>query len=307
MQVDLELARHTPDHESVITLGVFDGVHLGHQALIRRTIAEARARGLLSAVVVMHPHPRTVLSPGSSVLLITSLEERMRLIQRLGVDMVVPLTFTYEISQLTAREFMTLLRRHLKMAGLIAGPDFALGKGREGTSPILTALGAELGYEMTIIEPYHAQAQPISSTAVRQALAQGKVDEVTQLLGRRYVTRGTVRYGDKRGQWLGYPTANIAPESGMALPGDGIYATRAAVASHLYPSATYVGTRPTFDGKDRLVEVFLLDYEGDLYGQELAVEWVEMVREDRKFDSPDALKDQMALDIAQARGVLNRA
>ena len=300
-----ELAEYTPPGRSICAIGVFDGVHLGHKALVDIIKAEAAARGCVSAAIVFHPHPRTVLVPGSAIALLTPLPERVDLLRGLGVELVLPLTFTRELSQLSAREFMGLLRQHLRLVGLVAGPDFALGRGREGTVPVLQELGRELGYTLSIIAPLEQGSQLISSTTVRQALAQGDVAAAADLLGRPFVTRGAVLEGAKRGRWLGYPTANIAPDPNLALPGDGIYATRVRLGTHTFNAVTYVGTRPTFQDEERLVEVFLLDYEGDLYGKDLRVEWVQQVREDHKFDSADALIEQMGRDVADARAVLS--
>lgn len=306
MLVEEELARHTPLGQSICTIGVFDGVHLGHQTLIRQTIAEASARGCASAVIVFHPHPRTVLVPGATVALLTPIEDRVELIRRLGADIVAPVTFTQELSQLSAREFMALLQRRLHLTGLVVGPDFALGRGREGSIPVLEELGREMGYTVKTIAFTEHESARVSSTAVRDSLAQGDVASVARLLGRPFFMHGTVVHGAARGRQLGYPTANIQPNGGRALPADGIYATRVHVGDVVYNSATYVGTAPTFGEHERLVEVFLLDFEGDLYGKALMVEWVEKVREDRKFASPEALQEQMEKDITLAKTLLRR-
>lgn len=306
MLVEEELARHTPRGQSVCTIGVFDGVHLGHLVLIEHTIAEAKAQGCSSGVIAFHPHPRTVLSPGSEVAVLTTIDERVELIRELGVDLVVPLTFTRELSQLTAREFMSLLQRHLHLKGLVVGPDFALGRGREGSIPVLEELGRELGYSLKSIAFVDEGEERVSSTAIRDALSQGDVGKVAVLLGRPFFLHGVVVHGAARGRMLGYPTANIQPNGGHALPADGIYATRVHVDGVVHGSATYVGTSPTFEAHERLVEVFLLDFEGDLYGKQLKVEWVNKVRDDQRFDSASELQIQMAKDIAQARQLLER-
>ena len=306
MLAEEELARHTPSGRSFCTIGVFDGVHLGHRVLIEATRDEAKARGGSSAIIVLHPHPHTVLVPGATVAVLTPIEDRLELIRALGVDLAVPLTFTRELSQLSAREFVALLQKHLHLAGLVVGPDFALGRGREGTIPVLEELGREMGFTVKAITFFEESSQRVSSTAVREALAQGDVAAAARLLGRPFFMHGAVVHGAARGHMLGYPTANIQSDGSRVLPADGIYATRVHVGDKTYGSATYVGTRPTFENGDRVVEVFLLDFDGDLYGTDIRVEWVDKVRDDQKFDSPEELIQQMAKDIADARAVLAR-
>lgn len=305
MLAEEEIARHASPGPTICTIGVFDGVHLGHRALIEATIAEARARGCLSGVVCFHPHPKTVLVPGSEVPVLTPIDDRVALIKELGVDIVTPLTFTRELSQLSAREFLGLLKKYLNLAGLVVGPDFALGRGREGSIEVLTELGEEMGYTVKPISFVEQHEGRVSSTAIREALGRGDVALVAQLLGRPFFMHGTVIHGAERGHVLGYPTANIRPDGNRALPADGIYATRVHTGDRQFGSATYVGTRPTFDDAERLVEVFLFDFEGDLYGKDLKVEWVDRIREDRKFASAEELQAQMARDIQLARARLN--
>ncbi|MBI2887157.1 MAG: bifunctional riboflavin kinase/FAD synthetase [Chloroflexi bacterium] len=306
MLVEEELARHTPSRNSICTIGVFDGVHMGHRVLIQAAIDEAKARGCGSCVIAFHPHPRTVLAPGAEVAVLTTIEERVELIRSLGVDIVAPLTFTRELSQLAAREFMALLQQRLLMVGLVVGPDFALGRGREGSIPVLRELGQEMGFTVKSIEFVDFGQQRVSSTVIRDALAVGDVSRVAALLGRPFFLHGLVVHGAARGRTLGYPTANIQPNGGHALPADGIYATRVHVGERVYDSATYVGTSPTFGAHERLVEVFLLDFQGDLYGNQLKVEWVDKVRDDHTFESAAELQRQMEQDIAQARKLLGR-
>ncbi len=306
MLIQDELSRFTASSPTVCTLGVFDGVHLGHQALLTIARDKAAAIGGVAVAVLINPHPRTVLAPGSTVPLLTSLAERIELLHVLGVT-PVPITFTKELSLLTAREFVALLREHLHLQTLVGGPDFALGHNREGTMPVLESLGSELGFSVDVIFPVQNDAVPVSSTAIREAIAHGDVQSAARQLGRPYSITGVVQKGEARGRTLGYPTANLQPEPDRALPNDGIYATRVRIGDTFHPSATYVGTSPTFDGQQRLIEVFLIDFNGDLYGQELQVEWVRKIRDDQRFESEGALQGQMAEDIAQARLVLSEA
>ncbi|MBI4497450.1 MAG: bifunctional riboflavin kinase/FAD synthetase [Chloroflexi bacterium] len=304
MQVVDELARYAPGRETVATIGVFDGVHQGHRHLMERVLQRAREQGALSAVLTFHPIPRTVLAPGTVVPTLTTLEERLARIRALGIDLVVPLTFTLELSRLTAREFMTLVKQHLRLRGLVIGPDFALGRGREGNADALRALGAELGFWVETVSFVTAHGERVSSTAIRQAIEQGDVARARALLGHPFSIRGTVIPGRGRGRALGFPTANIEPLPGLALPADGIYATMATVHDGRHSAATYIGTRPTFEGGERLIEAFLLDFAENLYGRPITIDLIERVRGDQRFASTEALTAQMERDIAEARRIL---
>ena len=304
MLVEEELASAVPERDTVLTIGVFDGVHLGHRFLIQRLREKAAEEGLLSGVVTFHRHPRLVLSPESGITYLTTLKERIRLLKSLGVEHIVTLSFTRELSQLGAREFIALIRRHLRMRALVIGPDFALGKGREGGSPTLKALGEELDFSVAVVPPKVWEGEVVSSTAIRQALSRGDVMAVSRLLGRRFALAGGVSKGDERGKLLGFPTANLVPEQEQALPADGVYATRAFLSETVYQAVTNIGVRPTFGGGQRIVEVHLLDFEGELYGRELRIELVERLRGEMRFASADELKTQITRDVTQAQAIL---
>ena len=330
MLVEEELSRVVPKGDTALTIGVFDGVHLGHQFLIAKLKEKAAAEGLVSGVVTFQHHPRLVFSPQSKITCLTSLQERIRLLESLGVSHTVTLSFTPELSQLSAREFIALLKRYLRMRGLVIGPDFALGKGREGDAQGLKALGEELDFSVEVVPPRVWQGEVVSSTAIRGALSRGDVMKVRELLGRRFTLTGQVSKGDSRGKSLGFPTANLIPDQEQALPADGVYAAHAffsersigvrpaargrarktarkADSETVYHAVINIGLRPTFGGGQRLVEAHLLDFEGDLYGQELKIELVERLRGEEKFSSAEKLKVQMVRDVAQARSLLKRS
>ena len=304
MLIEEELARVAPDRETALTIGVFDGVHLGHQYLIQNLKQTAAAENLLSGVVTFRHHPRLVLYPEVKLTYLTSLSERIRLLTDLGVELVVALSFSLELAKLGVREFVSLLQRHLKMRALVIGPDFALGKGREGDASALQALGQELNFMVEVVPAKLWQGEAVSSTAIRLALSQGDPRKVSQLLGRRFRLGGKVIKGDERGKVLGFPTANIAPDPEEALPADGVYATRAFVGQAVYKAVTNIGIRPTFGGGQRLIEVYLLDFEGDLYGQELEIELVECLRGEIRFASVEELKAQIVRDVEGVRALL---
>ena len=305
MQVAEELAAVAPNRHTLLTIGVFDGVHVGHQYLFGELRKQAEERGFLGGVVTFRQHPQTVLKPQSQVSYLTTLEERTRLIRNLGIEIVAALSFTPQLSQLSARQFVLLLKEYLKMRGLVIGPDFTLGRGREGDAAYLSALGQELDFSVDVVQPFKRNDETVSSTAIREALARGDVAKVTKFLGRNFSLSGPVVRGVERGRTLGFPTANLAVNSKQALPADGVYVTRVYITDSTYKAVVNIGMRPTFGEEDRTIEVFLLDFRGDLYGEEIKVELVERLRAERKFDSADELKAQINKDVERARAILD--
>ena len=301
-----ELENFKPERGTLLTVGVFDGVHLGHRQLIDRLTEKAARNNLLSGVVTFVYHPKAVLSPKTRLARLTTLEQRTTLLKSLGVDLVIPLTFNKEFAALTAREFVTLLQKHLLMKGLVIGPDFAMGRGREGNAAMLKALGDELGFTVEVVEPMLLDGSIVSSTAIRGALSQGDMRTATKLLGRHFRLSGQVIGGTERGHVLGYPTANIRVDPEQALPGDGVYATLAFLGDRSYKSVTNIGVRPTFDGGERTIEVFLMDFDGDIYGRELSIELADYLRGEVKFASPRELSQQISRDVEQAQAVLSQ-
>jgi riboflavin kinase/FMN adenylyltransferase len=297
-----ELARHAPGRPCALTVGVFDGVHLGHRHLIDALKAHAAERGLASAVVTLHPDPVQVLRPDLRVAYVTSLEERIELLRATGVDTVAPLTFTSEVAELSAHDFVRLLHETLDMRFLLMGPDHAFGRGREGTPQRVAEIGAELGFDVdTLPQPLEGTSGAVSSTSIRRALADGDMELAARLLGRPFAVRGPVVRGKERGRTIGFPTANIAVTPDRALPAYGVYVTRAHVGGRTYPSATNIGVNPTFDDARPSVETYILDFEGDLYGRELRVEVLHRLRGETKFESIDALVAAIAADAQAAR------
>jgi riboflavin kinase/FMN adenylyltransferase len=306
MQVEEELARFSPEKDTLFTIGVFDGVHLGHRYLISQLVAQARRQGLLSGVVTFKQHPRELLSPHSRPSYLTTLEEREQLLKKEGVDLVVALSFTRELANLTAREFVNLMMKYLRLRGLVIGPDFALGKNREGNASTLGALGKEMGFTVASVDPKKLDGEVASSTAIRNALAEGNMQKVTRLFGHPFSLRGKVTTGEHRGVGLGFPTANIEVDARQALPPDGVYATWAYVGGKAYQSMTNIGKRPTFGAHNkRTIEVYILSYDQDLYGKDLKIELVERLRGERKFENPDALKLQIAEDVRRGKEILD--
>lgn len=305
MLVEEELSRVKPERDTALTIGVFDGVHRGHQTLITELNQKAATAGLASGVVTFQHHPRLVIKPHSQITRLTSLQERITLLERIGVKHIIPLSFTPDLSQLSAEEFVELLRRHLRMRGLVIGPDFALGKGKRGNDKALKALGDELDFFVDVVPPVVLNGEIVSSTAIRNALAKGDVKKAGEFLGRHFSLTGQVSKGDSRGKTLGFPTANIIPEQGQALPADGVYAVRAHVADKTYHAVANIGLRPTFGSEECLLETHLLDFNGDLYGQEIEIEFIDRLRDEIRFPDAEELKSQMARDVERAGELLD--
>ena len=306
MRIEEELAKVKPQKETLLTVGVFDGVHLGHQRLLTHLRNEAQQRDLLTGVVTFKSHPQKVLSRGSKLLWLSNLETRTNLLRSFGIDVIVTLPFTPQLAELTAREFVQLLKDYLKMRGLVVGPDFALGKNREGSADQLRLLGQEMGFIVEVVPPVVLDGQVISSSAVRLALAQGDMETVEKLFGRPFSLSGRVVTGDRRGRILGFPTANLDVEPEQALPSDGVYVTVAHIDHESLPSVTNIGVRPTFGGGKRLVEAYLLDYEGELREQRLRIDLLDKLRDEKHFDTAEELKAQIRKDVEQARAILDK-
>lgn len=299
-----ELAGPPPDKRTAVAIGVFDGVHLGHRTLFQRTIEEARRRGLDSAVVTFRNHPLTVLAPSFRPQYLMDLDARIEAIKALGINHVAAIDFTREVSQLRAAEFVQQLSGKLKMKALVCGQDFALGKGREGDVPTLTRLGNEHGFDVVCQDVIREGDLIVSSTAIREALAEGDVALAMRLMGRPFRLSGPVVVGDKRGRLLGFPTANIEVSPDRAALADGIYATRALLGSRMLDSITYIGSKPTFEGETRATEIYIFDFDEDIYGQPLSVDFLALVRSDMRFSGVPELIDQMNNDVLAARKVL---
>ena len=289
---------------TVLTIGSFDGIHRGHQYLISRVINRAKETDAASALVTLHPHPKVVLRPESPLQYLSTIEERLDLLTPLGLDYAVVFPFSLELSQIRARDFVQLLLDHLNMKEIFCGADFALGYKREGNVEFLRALGKEKGFSVTVVEPQKFDGEIMSSTHIRQSIAEGDLESATRSLGRYPSLRGRVIKGDQRGRQLGFPTANLAVAERRLVPADGIYAVRAKIGEQWFGGAASIGIRPTFGGGHRTVEVYVLDFDGDLYDQVIEVQFIKRLRPEMKFDNVQALIAQMQQDVAQARRVL---
>lgn len=293
----------------VVAIGNFDGVHRGHQALLRQAADTAAERGAPFGLVTFEPHPRTFFRPEDPVFRLTPLPLKSRLVAALGAGLVVALTFDRAFAALEPEEFVRdILVGRLAAAHVVTGYDFHFGRGRKGNAAMLNALGRDLGFEVSSIEQVTDEngVAPVASSAIRAALRHGNVEAAAHQLGYWWTVLGEVVAGDGRGRDLGYPTANLALEPGCE-PKEGIYAVRVGIEGErgrpARPGAAYIGTRPTFATNRRFLEVHLLEFSGDLYGRTLAVEFIAFVRPDQVFEGAEMLKLQMD-DDCRAIGVI---
>jgi riboflavin kinase/FMN adenylyltransferase len=292
---------------SVLTIGNFDGVHRGHQALLGEVRRLALSEAASAAALLFEPHPRAYFQPDKPHFKLTSLPRKLFLLQRFGLDLAFVLPFDAAFAALSADAFVErILVAGLGVRHVVIGYDFRFGRQRAGDPEALRRAGAKHGFGVTIVPQVGAAGEVFSSSAIRAELAQGDVGGAAEMMGHFWRVTGTVVAGAGRGTGLGFPTANLRLPRDVAL-GHGIYAVRIHIAGVVHPAAAYLGTRPTFDDGDPVLELFLLDFTGDLYGREIEVEFIDFVRPDARFASIAALQEQMRKDCAQARAILERA
>ena len=291
--------------DTAVTIGVFDGVHIGHRQVIVDLIALASRSGISPAIVTFDPHPLSILAPDRAPKMLTSVDQRIDQFRQLGIEIAGVLDFP-DIRQLLAHKFCeAVLFRALRAKRVVVGADFRFGRDRAGDTKLLATEGARLGFEVSVVDLFGYRDGVVSSTRIRQLLSDGRVEEAAALLGRPYELGGQVVEGERRGGSIGFPTANIAVTPDRQLPGRGVYAGRASVGDGVFMAAINVGTRPTFDGRGTTIEAHLLDYSGDLYGRFLAIDFQARLRDEVRFDGLEALSAQIRLDVERVREVLN--
>lgn len=290
---------------SVVTIGVFDGVHRGHQYLIQQLVAHAEATGQIPVVLTFYPHPQMVIRGFEPGFYLTLPDDRARLLGELGVELIVTHPFDDEVRHIRAADFVDRLREHLNMASLWVGEDFAMGYQREGNVAFLAEQGRQKGFELRVVDLMDAGDEHVSSTRIRNLLTAGDVRETARLLGRPHFVTGRVVEGARRGRTIGIPTANLDVPAELAVPARGVYAGWMTVDQAEYPAVTNVGLRPTFEGEATpTVEAHLLDFSGNLYGEHVRLNFVERLREEKKFDGVEALVAQIQEDIQRGRKLL---
>lgn len=298
-EITLDLTRGT-----AATIGNFDGVHKGHARLIERVLAKGRAQNLASVVITFCPHPLQVLIGPHTPPFITIREQKLDLIEALGVDLTMMLDFNREMAALSPREFVQkYLVDWLNVKELVVGYDYTFGKGRQGNFAMLSELGREFGFNVERLDPVIINGAIVSSTRIRDLIKAGDVFAVRPLLGRFYVVRGNVVSGESRGRLLGFPTANLQLENEVT-PKNGVYAVWAQLGDRMLPGVANIGYKPTFEGRQFSFEVHILDFGEDIYGQELRVHFVQFIRPEQKFSGPDELIARIKEDAALARRIL---
>jgi riboflavin kinase / FMN adenylyltransferase len=296
-----------PLHGAVVAIGNFDGVHRGHRAVIGAACARAKALRRKAAALTFAPHPRLFLRPKDTLFQLSSERGRLRLLAASGLDGAIVMNFNAQLAATSAADFIEqVLVGRFGIGGAAIGFDFHFGHNREGSPGYLTEQGVRLGFAVDIVPPLEDEGRPVSSGAVRMALSQGKVVEAAELLGAPWFVSGEVIHGEKRGRDLGFPTANLRLDASCGLK-HGIYAVRAAVGGKRHDGVASFGVRPMFDDGAPLLEVFLFDFDGDLYGQAIDVAFIGWIRHEQKFESIETLKRQMMVDSALARDALKRA
>ncbi len=292
---------------AALAIGNFDGVHRGHQALLQVAKDNARRLGGPAGAIVFEPHPREFFQPDKPLFRLTPLDRKLQLLEDFGLDLCVVLSFDAELAGLSAQDFIgRILVGALGVRHVVIGYDFHFGSKRTGSPDTMQAAGATHGFGVTVVPQVAEEGEVFSSNAIRAELAQGDVQGAARMLGHWWLVAGTVTGGAKRGTGLGFPTANITLAPATALA-HGIYAVRVHLDGVVHAGAAYLGTRPTFDDGAPVLEVFLLDFDGDLYGRRIEVEFIEHLREDLRFTDIDALKVQMAKDCARAAEILAAA
>jgi riboflavin kinase/FMN adenylyltransferase len=290
---------------SVVTLGNFDGIHLGHQALVSKTVEEARRRNAASVVFTFDPHPLKVLAPARAPRLILTTQDKIEMLRELGVAVTISQRFDNAFANVRAEEFVRRsIADRLKAKKMFVGRDLRFGHAREGSVEQLVGWGEALGFEVSIVEPILVNGVRVSSSRIRELIQDGRLDEARALLGRHHFISGTVIEGNRRGRQIGFPTANIATRTEV-VPGNGIYATLFYVDGNWWPSASSIGVNPTFGAGPRTIESYILDFDRDIYNKTIKLAFVEKIREEKKFSDVASLVAQIEIDVKIARGVFD--
>lgn len=304
LKANQELLESEVDEPTIVTVGMFDGVHLGHKYLLDRLKSESKERNLSPAVLTFRSHPQSILRPNNQVPLITSLQDRLSLISNEDIKFLVPLTFDYHLSLVGARSFVEMLKNTINMKGFLVGPDFALGHKREGTIPMLTTLGKDVGFFVSVLDVLELEGNSVRSTSVRNSIKDGNMELSSQLLGRPHSFSAKVVHGEGRGRDLGFPTANLVFDTSLIIPHDGVYATWIEINGRYMISATSIGYNPTFNKGNSTVETFILGFDSDIYDTNVRLAFGPRIRDMEPFPSKEELIKQMHDDVSQVASLL---
>lgn len=292
---------------TVLTLGVFDGLHLGHQRIMQTVVERGKIVGAVPTAITFDPHPRSVLHPDSAPPMLQTLDQRLANFEVLGIEQAIVIAFDHEFASQPAEDFLrNIVHERLQAREVYLGEGFAFGKGRGGNIELLRKMSGELGFTADEVDEVQLRGTRISSSAIRRLLADGRVNAARSMLGRPYGLEGTVIRGNRRGHTIGFPTANLKPRN-RVIPRFGVYATATLIDGHWRKSITNIGVRPTFESdSDPSIETYVFDFEGDLYGDVLRVRFLHRIRDERKFNGIDELKAQIMRDTERARNYFSR-
>lgn len=300
MRVVRNIADITPGHRLAVTVGAFDGVHLGHQSLFRKLLEQAQQHDAGSLAITFDPDPAEVVSPNPPPYL-SDLDQKIELIAAQGLDELCVVHFDERVKNMTAQEFMDAVLEAAVVVELVVGHDFAMGHDRHGTRSVLESYAQQHGFTFTVAEELRIDGQGVSATRIRRLLAQGDVSGAGRLLGRYPYITGPVVEGDKRGRLIGFPTANLGLSQRWAIPADGVYVAYTHLRGERKPSAVNIGMRPTFDAKQRTIESHILDFSGDIYGERVSIEFLHHLRGEQKFSGIEEIREQIGRDVNAVR------
>ncbi len=295
---------------TVLTVGTFDGVHAGHRTIVDRVVEKAKQRNARSVLVTFDPHPRNIINPGNDgIKLLTTLQERCEILEELGIDRMIVIPFDRDFSLLSSEEFIRdIIHKKIGVSEFVIGYDHHFGRNREGTIETIKRLGSDLNFDSYVVSKHEIGELTVSSTAIRNAIRkEGNVEQASEFLQRPYRLNGTVVHGDKRGKEIGFPTANIKPEhSNKIIPKDGVYAVKVRINGDWFKGMMNIGTRPTFDGTQKALEVHLFEFDKDIYGKEIQVRFFYRIRDEKKFSGKEELVEQLNTDKKETQQLLSK-
>lgn len=306
----IELKDVKRESNSVVTVGTFDGVHIGHRAIMKAVVSKSKERNARSVVVTFDPHPREIINPGKSgIKLLTTLKERCEILQDLGVDVLLVIPFDRDFSLMTSEDFVRqIIHNKVGVSEFVIGYDHHFGRDREGTIETIENLGKELNFDAYVVSKQEMEHITISSTVIRNTLSEeGDVKKAAEFLGRKYLLNGIVMHGEERGQKIGYPTANLKPEhENKVIPKNGVYVVKVRVNNKWYGGMMNIGIRPTFNDEEKTLEVNIFEFNQKIYGESVQVRFVDRIRDEQKFEGIEALKSQLDADKKQSLEILQR-